>query len=672
MKLLIIIFCLLTSTSINARNYYFSAKGNDNNSGKNKTTPWRNIGHLNKVKLEAGDTVFFKSGEKFVGQINLRYSGKPNKPIVFASYGEGTRPVISGAIHLNNWQTSENGINNTTVNQKVKSLYQKNKRMPMARYPNSGFAFIDQGEKQKGFFDPALKKLELQLSGATVRMRTIDWVYETRKISEYNDGWITFGKDERYPIEDGYEYRIDSLGNNSMYTIKPGYGYYIEGKYELIDTIGEWFFDRNNNLLHYKSNSVSNIEAVVFDYGIKMAVGISNISIENLIFEKFSVAGIYSPGQASGVSVSNSILRNIDGSGVLLDINSNNITVENNHLHDITGRGISLRSTGNSLISGNTIRHIGMERGQGWSGVCSATGIVIMNKETEIQTPPFANHNIVSSNIVDSCGYIGIRVDGKHNRIEYNVVKNCMLTLNDGAGIYCFARQNDVTCYNTISHNIILNTKGDNRGTPGNGYISKGIYLDNNTHNITVQHNTVRGSTSGGIHINAGSFENTLANNVLYNNSSGITIAQWGNQGSIHGNKIINNSIYCQTKNQFAVDLTNWIKPNFDFGEFENNKYCNLNREFLLRTKSGHGNYHQTLELGLEGWQEKYNFDINGVYLSKKDKTRFSEAEIFINDTNDEKIIELQQTQYYNFQGIKIKDKIKLKPFNSIILLKGN
>ena len=77
--------------------YFVSADGDDLNDGLTPETPIKTLSKASSLSLKAGDSVLFRKGDTFVG--NLRYSnleGSKENPITIASYGEGDeRPVIT-------------------------------------------------------------------------------------------------------------------------------------------------------------------------------------------------------------------------------------------------------------------------------------------------------------------------------------------------------------------------------------------------------------------------------------------------------------------------------------------------------------------------------------------------------------------------------------------------
>ena len=52
---------------------------------------------VNKQRLQPGDTVHFKSGDLFKGQLVVDESGTAEAPIHFTAYGGGELPIIDGA-----------------------------------------------------------------------------------------------------------------------------------------------------------------------------------------------------------------------------------------------------------------------------------------------------------------------------------------------------------------------------------------------------------------------------------------------------------------------------------------------------------------------------------------------------------------------------------------------
>jgi hypothetical protein len=75
--------------STNSKAYYVNLSGNDKNSGS-KTAPFKTIGKINSLHLLAGDTVYFRSAQRFNGSLSIaQIKGSFKKPVVITSYGVG-------------------------------------------------------------------------------------------------------------------------------------------------------------------------------------------------------------------------------------------------------------------------------------------------------------------------------------------------------------------------------------------------------------------------------------------------------------------------------------------------------------------------------------------------------------------------------------------------------
>ena len=91
--------------------YYISASGCDTNDGLTPSTPWQSIKKLNS-SVKCGDTVCFKRGDTFFGQIRAPKGNDTATPTTYRSYGEGTKPTVSQykTAHRDAWERLEDGI----------------------------------------------------------------------------------------------------------------------------------------------------------------------------------------------------------------------------------------------------------------------------------------------------------------------------------------------------------------------------------------------------------------------------------------------------------------------------------------------------------------------------------------------------------------------------------
>jgi len=95
--------------------YVDSVGGSDGTSGLTPETAWRTLAKANATTFAPGDTVLFKAGCAWSGQLWPKGSGAEGAPITVASYGAGAKPIINGngaaqeALLLHNQQYWEIG-----------------------------------------------------------------------------------------------------------------------------------------------------------------------------------------------------------------------------------------------------------------------------------------------------------------------------------------------------------------------------------------------------------------------------------------------------------------------------------------------------------------------------------------------------------------------------------
>ncbi|VGO22685.1 right-handed parallel beta-helix repeat-containing protein [Pontiella sulfatireligans] len=99
MKKVLFTVALLVASSVLAspKTFYIdSAIGQDANDGLSPNAAFQTLGKVNSLKLEAGDTILFTSGQVFKGSLNIQnVSGNAEAPIVISSTGP-EKAVIDG------------------------------------------------------------------------------------------------------------------------------------------------------------------------------------------------------------------------------------------------------------------------------------------------------------------------------------------------------------------------------------------------------------------------------------------------------------------------------------------------------------------------------------------------------------------------------------------------
>jgi len=627
-----------------SKNYYFSSKGNDLKQGNRPSVAWQSIQKLVHLELKAGDSVLFRRGDIFSGEIVVRQSGKAGMPIVFSAYGTGELPMLSGAVQLTGAVKNTANQQVFNVNQKVIKLYLNDKKQTLARYPNNAYLTMGKGIDSIGF-ETSLTEPNGFWVGASIGMRTIDWVFEHRKIASFKNMILKFDA-------------------NSIYKIEKGYGYFLEDKPELIDANGEWFSsDKSVQILSNENLNEQKVEGVIFQNCFTLLPGVKNIVISSLKIDKYAASGIWAQQGSGNLNIINNKIQNTGLMGVWLDTLVSNVNVKNNLIEDIAGRGISGIRNINCTIEHNRIRRVGMWPGEGVSGVNGMEAIVIENQEKN-HALSNASNNRIAFNEVDSTGYVGIRLDGKNSICEFNVVKNTSLKLNDSGAIYCFGKVKNRTHNNRISNNLIINAVGNIEATPSNGMATNGIYIDNNSTQILVENNTVIHTSSNGIFINDGSPKNIIRSNTTFNCEAGIAFAEWANKDSLYGNFIEKNTVVCAEKSQLGISLTTFLGSSLFAGKFSNNTYINAHDGFFLNYKTDPEKGQRRSDLfRLANWQKVSGDEIGSRSIERKG------AKIIYNDSFTMKEIPLPEGNFTDIEGNKLGKNVQLNPCASLIIV---
>lgn len=94
-----------------ANTYYVDCNATDDNgSGLSAISAWKTLNKVNNTTLYAGDSILFKRGCTWRGQLTVASSGSAEGVITFADYGSGPPPVFNGSMLLSSgW--SLNSVN---------------------------------------------------------------------------------------------------------------------------------------------------------------------------------------------------------------------------------------------------------------------------------------------------------------------------------------------------------------------------------------------------------------------------------------------------------------------------------------------------------------------------------------------------------------------------------
>jgi hypothetical protein len=114
-KLLFAVFFIFTliSTVLGQTTYYVNyTNGMDGNLGTEESSPWKTLTQVNSFSFLPGDSILFKCGETWRGQL-LPKSGSSINRIVYGSYGNGDLPNLQQSYNMNlesDWTVQDGNI----------------------------------------------------------------------------------------------------------------------------------------------------------------------------------------------------------------------------------------------------------------------------------------------------------------------------------------------------------------------------------------------------------------------------------------------------------------------------------------------------------------------------------------------------------------------------------
>lgn len=597
--LLMALFCMNT---LKSSNYYFSSNsGNDsysNMQAQSPLTPWKSLSKLNAfmVNVQAGDSILFKRGEIFYGSLIITKSGTAANPIVFAAYGTGAKPILSGLTALSNWTAQ--GVNKweadcPSCGTSVNMLLINESPQPLGRYPNTT-------DTNKGYLtfesNSSLQITDNEFTafpdwtGAELVVRSSRWTMDRRQITSHTGNQINFSPTTTYP-----------LTNN--------YGFFIQNHPLTLDTYGEWYYNplTKKILVYTDSNNPSSLTVSVATQNVLVSINNTNYIHFNGIEFRGANATSINCNSSNYVSITNCEI-NLSGADALSGYNLSYLTFENNSIFNTNNNAITLNPSNNTVIKNNFIKNTGIVSGMGKSSTLNYIGIYLIG-----------NNNLIEFNIIDYTGYIPIRFQGDSILIKNNIINNFAFILDDAGGIYtwngCPPNPDSIHGINhfdrKITGNIVLNGIGAPQGTNLNNHKAAcGIYLDDNTMNVDIIENTIANCALYGILLH-NARENSVIQNTAFNNGSQLDIIGSGNctTDPIINNRIENNILFSKLPTQNVLALyANAINNSTAYGSFDFNYYC---RPFNEENTITINNDTSTKRYNLSEWKKSYNKDLN-------------------------------------------------------------
>ena len=523
---------LLTSITVNAKDYYFSSSSGDDSytsvQAQSQATPWKSIARLNSFfnNLTAGDNIYFERGDVFYGSIVVTRSGTSGNPITIGAYGTGNKPLITGLVALTSWSATSGGVYQVTapaVKSSVNLVTLNGVPQAVGRYPNAdaangGYLTYESFSSVPGNYSITDKQLSsgTDWTGAEAVIRKQHYAMEKCKITDQTNGVLSYTTTQS----------IDPLNNSDPLPVDGtnGFGYFIQRDPRTLDQLGEWYFNGGSKKMqmYFGSNDPSNydIEATTIDTLIN--IGTNNyINVNDIAFQGANVAAIYA-ANAGNLTVQSCDMNLMGGKGILF-FDCSNVLVDGVTTSDVLCGAIDVTSR---VYNNATITNCVVQR----TGLLAGMGSFWDDNDYKAVTISVKSDALVEFNTIDSTGFVGIQFEGSNVTIQHNFVNYYDIVKDDGGGIYYYHTGTDadpgVTYTNrTINQNIVMHGIGANKGTTGDIDVD-GIFLDGRSTNVNILNNTMANIGVNGIYSN-NAINVNIRGNTSFNNGSGMGISRY-------------------------------------------------------------------------------------------------------------------------------------------------
>ena len=638
MNRIILLIFLAVSTSVSATTYYVSSSGDDSANGLSELTPWKTLEKVNTAfsSIKPGDKILLKRGDSFYGTLKLSASGVSENPIVISSYGTGNNPVIYGFTTLSSWKNEGKGIFSKTVSCETKPnfILINDIWYAMGRYPNNSYLTYESFLTNVSITDDQLSG-NSNWTGAEAVIRKNDWTLDRCSITNHTNT------------------RISYKSNGTSLNGTANYGYFIQNHINTLDVFGEWYYDGDILYVYFGSESPDDHVVKVSTVNNLITITRKNyITIENIDFTGAGGSAVFLESYASNCVIQGCNIDYSGENGIKLLV-TRYCKVNNNQINHSIKAGIWGDSNNWNIITDNTITNSGMILGADNTGV-QTVGIY----------SNYCNDELIQYNRIDSSSYNGIFFRGDRTKVKNNYIKNSLLLLNDGGGIYT---NNKIFAGRVIEGNIILNSVGNADGSAKSaGIYAEGIYLDAPSTNIELRNNTIAYCKRSGIFFHE-AHNNICTGNTLFDNAQQVRFQY----GSIYPNDNIRNNVFRDNVliSKTPSFLSLWARSSLEdipnFITADNNYYARPvddSNVFYTYSPSTGAKYRS-----LAGWQSFTRQDAN----SKKSPVTLKDSsliEFYYNETKINKNISLKQPMI-DVKGNKYASSITLLPFTSAVLM---
>ncbi|MDP2337030.1 MAG: NosD domain-containing protein [Bacteroidota bacterium] len=379
--------------------------------------------------------------------------------VIYAAY-PGETPVISGGERITGWKKLNGGKWMASLNRtEVDDLYANGKRLTLARTPNSGYFLTDGQPNDAKFFKYRAGDLKSWKGMETNRIHmTVRWGGIHTSIARIDEkkhmAWLTDPSTE-------------------LLIVPPKY--YVENIEALMDTVGEWYFNKNEQTISFIPDqeigdpNLASVEVPKLDKLIDVS-GTREKPVRNLRFYNLKFENTRSGGGATlsfqyskNCELLKNRIENVGQTAIRFGPGCYHNLISRNVINDVKGSGIN--------VSGNP-------KPENWNDVVS-DNVISFNKVTNtlIAATGISTSNAirttVSHNYISNTGSYGITLgswpnieetsDGSH-LAEYNHVSFTNMKRDDEGGIAVYGLSPGSVVRNNLIHDVHPAATNENVG----------------------------------------------------------------------------------------------------------------------------------------------------------------------------------------------------------------
>ena len=570
---------------IDTADLYVSPDGSDDNDGSfdhplATIEKARDLVRAMEKTGRSGITVALKAGEYRIDSLVFTEedSGTPECPVTYCAYGDG-EVVLNGGVTLDPAlfrpvtdeaqlaRLSENagehvlcldlgslgitredygkiyaiGDYNTahfydgdTTGPIWGELFVNDRRCTLARYPDTGWLKTDT-PAQVGYLVEG-NRVDAEYGKKVYVRNPVSDIYKIDKaLAERIHGWQTlddvwmFGF-WRYTWADGstpvasfdYEKRLLSPAYVSLYEARADAPYYFFNVFEELDFPGEWYLDRDNDVLYLYAPA--DMEHAVIDLSLTTQPLLTGENVHDLTFTGLTFKG--TRGDAVSLTgdrctVSRCLIKNVAGTALIMNgydnlASENEITRTGMAAIVLDGGDAATLTHGNSRADNNLI-HDWSEIYQTYQPAVSLKGVGSICSHNEIYNSP----------------HEAIAYWGNDHTIEYNEIHDVCLISDDAGAIYA---GNSWNMYGTvIRYNCIYNIGTVYGIDTREEHSPQGIYMDDALSGQTIYGNLLVNMPHYGLQLGGGR-DLIVQNNVVVNTKGpAVSFDQRAIDGALEG-----------------------------------------------------------------------------------------------------------------------------------------